>query len=60
MTTAPQESAAAVLDVIEVEVDVEICNSCPHARDAHDAIAARYCAASHDTGTVRGCICHTA
>jgi hypothetical protein len=36
---------------------VVLCRSCPHAQDVHDAIALRYCAATHETTISRGCIC---
>jgi hypothetical protein len=56
MTTALPTPAPPAL-VAEALPHIAICTSCPHPQDAHDAIAARYCAASHDTAITRGCIC---
>jgi hypothetical protein len=33
------------------------CPACPHARDAHDVIGARYCSATVIGGLDRGCVC---
>lgn len=56
MTTAlPTPAPPALLD--DARPRVAICTSCPHPQDAHDAIAARYCAASQATAVTRGCIC---
>jgi hypothetical protein len=33
------------------------CAVCAHSYGDHDGIAARYCAATHDGGLARGCIC---
>jgi hypothetical protein len=56
MTTALPTPAPPAL-LADALPHVAICTSCPHPQDAHDAIAARYCAASHDTAITRGCIC---
>jgi hypothetical protein len=34
-----------------------LCSSCPHAQEAHDATALRYCAATLVSASTRGCIC---
>jgi hypothetical protein len=62
MTTVPLATTSLDLDA-DADADttnVAICSSCPHPPDAHDAIAARYCAASQSTATTRGCICRSA
>lgn len=33
------------------------CATCEHPQDTHDAIAARYCAATLAAAITRGCIC---
>jgi hypothetical protein len=33
------------------------CAACPHPAVAHDAVGQRYCRATANAGTVRGCIC---
>jgi hypothetical protein len=33
------------------------CDACPHGREGHDTISARYCAATTNNGSNRGCIC---
>ncbi|MDT4934307.1 MAG: hypothetical protein QOK11_2199, partial [Pseudonocardiales bacterium] len=46
MTTVPLATTSLDLDADADARNVAICSSCPHPQDAHDAIAARYCAAS--------------
>jgi len=33
------------------------CSACPHTWSGHDALGRRFCAATHDHGWDRGCIC---
>ena len=33
------------------------CAACPHDRDAHDPIGARFCSATIARGLSRGCVC---
>jgi hypothetical protein len=33
------------------------CDVCPHPVADHDAIGLRFCRATKNTGTVRGCVC---
>jgi hypothetical protein len=33
------------------------CAACPHDRDAHDPIGARFCSATISRGLSRGCVC---
>ncbi|WP_328305642.1 RGCVC family protein [Actinomycetospora sp. NBC_00405] len=33
------------------------CSACPHTWSEHDALGRRFCAATHDHGWDRGCIC---
>lgn len=36
---------------------VQVCGVCGHTRSSHDAIARRYCQASHDCALDRICVC---
>jgi hypothetical protein len=37
--------------------DVERCSTCRHPLADHDALSARFCAATAASGLARGCIC---
>ena len=52
------EQASLPDDVAEV-IDEAVCDACPHPRAGHDAIAARFCAATGDGAIVRGCVCRS-
>lgn len=47
-------TATPVLPVPAVE---EVCEMCPHALRAHDAISLRFCAATRAAAMTRGCVC---
>jgi hypothetical protein len=55
MPTTDVKPISATLDATD-EVDLT-CDACPHGRDGHDTISARYCAATTNNGSNRGCIC---
>lgn len=57
MQTIP--GAEAVIDVQDDPTD-PMCSVCSHPQEAHDAIAARYCAATLGMAMPRGCICKVA
>ncbi|MGI8762313.1 MAG: RGCVC family protein [Jatrophihabitantaceae bacterium] len=60
MPTATQTSSPAPVLLDESEpVAQPCCDSCPHPSAAHDAIAARYCAATRAMTGGRGCICRS-
>jgi hypothetical protein len=47
-------SAATVTPIV---VEGPTCAVCPHPVAAHDAIAQRFCRATENTATERGCVC---
>jgi hypothetical protein len=42
---------------VPAPADPRACAACPHAVAAHDALGARFCAATAAAGHRRGCIC---
>jgi hypothetical protein len=52
-------TSADIAEVVQTQ-DVTYCASCPHPKDAHDATALRYCAATLNAVLSRGCICRPA
>ena len=50
---------ASRLDHAPEARDEETCDVCPHPRANHDAIAARFCAATGNGAVTRGCVCRS-
>jgi hypothetical protein len=50
---------ASLLDDDAEATNTEACTVCPHKPASHDAIAARFCAATRDGAIVRGCVCQS-
>lgn len=53
------QTAPTVADDIETAKPAAQGACCAHAQQAHDAIALRYCAATLEAGSSRGCICRS-
>lgn len=53
------QPSEAVIDVADTPAQL-MCSVCSHPQDGHDAIAARFCAATLDMAITRGCICKAA
>ncbi len=45
------------VDQTEQAEPTEQCAVCPHPRDTHDRISARFCEATVANGFTRGCVC---
>ena len=46
-------------EVAPQSMDNPLCDVCPHAVVDHDAIALRFCRATKNASTVRGCVCRS-
>jgi hypothetical protein len=60
MNTSKLPVAETITDVSTVDTmsdAVELCSTCQHPWRDHDALGARFCAATASAGLARGCIC---
>lgn len=57
MSQIATPDTTAIADRAETPEAGEHCAACTHAMNAHDAIEARYCAATTSLALPRGCIC---